>query len=113
MITFTNPFIVLVPNLHGTWKGTLQSSWINPETGNSPDPIEITIFIRQNFNGVSVEMRTEQMVSRSYIAGFKRMLILALVKYAIHTQVKPLLITFQVIPGTMEPPDLLSMKEKI
>lgn len=53
-------------------KGKLQSSWISPETGTSPAPIEITAFIRQNFTTVSVEMRTDQMVSRSYIVGFKK-----------------------------------------
>lgn len=68
-IPLLNPVIVLVPNLHGTWKGTLQSNWTDPETGEQVLPTEITAFIRQSFISISVEIHTSKMVSKSYIAG--------------------------------------------
>lgn len=70
-IPLLNPLIVLVPNLHGTWKGTLQSNWTDSETGQQVSPTEITAFIRQSFISISVEIRTAKMVSKSYIAGIK------------------------------------------
>lgn len=65
------PLIVKVPNLHGTWKGNLQSSWIDPETGNALAPIDITVYIKQSFSSISVEIHTDKMISTSYIAGFR------------------------------------------
>ncbi|ETT38511.1 hypothetical protein [Paenibacillus sp. FSL R5-808] len=70
-IPLLNPVIVLVPNLHGTWKGKLQSNWIDSETGEQVPPIEITAYIRQSFISISVEIHTSKMVSKSYIAGIK------------------------------------------
>jgi len=70
-IPLLNPVIVLVPNLHGTWKGTLQSSWIDAANGKQAPPTEITAFIRQSFISLSVEIHTSKMVSKSYIAGIK------------------------------------------
>jgi hypothetical protein len=70
-IPFINPTIVMVPNLHGTWKGILQSSWTDPESGKTIDPIVITAYIRQTFTSISVEVHTDQMVSKSYIAGIR------------------------------------------
>ncbi|NOU84244.1 hypothetical protein GC102_00365 [Paenibacillus sp. LMG 31460] len=70
-IPFLNPMIVLVPNLHGTWKGSLQSSWVDPESGNQIPSTEITAFIRQSFISISVEIHTTKMVSKSYIAGIR------------------------------------------
>ncbi|WP_217560555.1 hypothetical protein [Paenibacillus sp. GbtcB18] len=70
-IPFINPIIVLVPNLHGTWKGKLQSSWVDPISGKTIDPILITAYIRQTFTSISVEVHTDQMISKSYIAGIR------------------------------------------
>jgi hypothetical protein len=70
-IPLLNPVIVLVPILHGTWKGTLKSNWIDPETGEHVPPTEITAFIRQSFISISVEIHSLKMISKSYIAGIK------------------------------------------
>lgn len=65
------PLIVKVPKLHGTWGGILKSNWIDPSTGRELDPISVTVYIRQSFSNISVEVHTDKMVSVSYIAGFK------------------------------------------
>jgi len=62
------PFIVKVPNLHGTWTGRLESYWENSQN-NKISPIEIKAFVRQNFDSISIEMHTEKMISTSYIAN--------------------------------------------
>lgn len=64
------PLIVKVPCLHGTWTGTLQSNWIDPQNENKIPPIEIRVYIRQTFNSISVEMHTDKMISTSYVADF-------------------------------------------
>ncbi|OMD17949.1 hypothetical protein [Paenibacillus odorifer] len=70
-IPLLNPLIVMVPNLHGTWEGTLNSNWINPETGMSVEPIKIVAYLRQTFVSISVEIHTDKMISTSYLAGFR------------------------------------------
>lgn len=65
------PLIVKVPNLHGTWKGNLQSSWVDPKTGKKLEPIDIMVYIKQSFSSISVEIHTDKMISTSYIAGFR------------------------------------------
>lgn len=58
-------FIVRVPNLHGVWKGT-----IIPTDGNGRKEIECTLYIRQTFTTIHVEVHTDEMISKSYVAGF-------------------------------------------
>ncbi|GBG06196.1 hypothetical protein PAT3040_00709 [Paenibacillus agaridevorans] len=70
-IPLLNPLIVLVPNLHGTWEGTLRSNWTNPETGKAVEPKKLVVFIRQTFVTISVEIHTDEMISKSYLAGFR------------------------------------------
>jgi hypothetical protein len=52
----------LVPfqDLSGTWKGTLQTTWINPETLQRPGPIPVFLVIRQTYSTVSVRVLTEE-----------------------------------------------------
>jgi hypothetical protein len=63
-------WLVPTPYLEGTWKGTIQTTWKNPETGESPGPIPVILTIKQSFLHVSCVMRTAEMASRSYLADF-------------------------------------------
>ena len=38
------PWFVLEPIIQGTWKGSLKTTWINPETGESPEPYSSSCF---------------------------------------------------------------------
>ncbi|OME86078.1 hypothetical protein BK120_08795 [Paenibacillus sp. FSL A5-0031] len=55
-----------IPNLNGTWIGTLESDWKN-EDGNSVQPLEFYIVIKQKFININIKTFTESYVGKSYI----------------------------------------------
>ena len=56
-------WLVPFPNLNGTFKGHIISTWVNPETGERPDPIPCILTIKQSFLKISCIMRTAEMTS--------------------------------------------------
>lgn len=52
-------------DIHGTWKGTLSSAWIDPETGSSPPPKDAYLVVRQTSASVSVTLLTDESRSSS------------------------------------------------
>jgi hypothetical protein len=56
---------IAFPDLHGTWEGTLVSTWIDPTTNKPLDPIPVKFWITQNLFDVLVRMRTGESVSYS------------------------------------------------
>lgn len=63
-------WLVPFPDLNGTWHGTIQTTWKNPETGEIPGPIPVILTIKQSFIRISCVMRTAEMTSRSFLADF-------------------------------------------
>lgn len=63
-------WLVPFPDLNGTWQGTIQTTWRNPETGQTPAPIPVILTIKQSFIRMSCVMRTAEMTSRSFLADF-------------------------------------------
>lgn len=63
-------WLVPFPDLNGTWQGTIQSTWVNPETSQGIGPIPAILTIKQSFIKMSCVMRTPEMVSYSYLADF-------------------------------------------
>lgn len=63
------PWLIRIPNLNGTWRGTIVSSWTDGN-GNKLDPISTILSIRQTFIKISCTMRTGEMVSHSCCEGF-------------------------------------------
>lgn len=61
-------WIVTFPNLQGTWRGELKSSWINPETNQALAPIPVVLTIKQSFNSISCNMYTKESRSHSTVA---------------------------------------------
>ena len=55
----------MFPYLHGTWKGTLHSTWVNPATGQTVAPIPATFKIRQGLFVTSVTMTSGESGSHS------------------------------------------------
>ena len=53
------------PDMRGTWKVELHSSWINPETGESIPPITAYAVIRQTLGSFSLRLMTPE--SRSIL----------------------------------------------
>ncbi|MBF8964053.1 hypothetical protein I0P70_12425 [Pontibacter sp. FD36] len=65
-----HPWLVPFPNLNGTWKGFIQSTWEDPATGRRPAPIPVILTIDQSFINISCVMRTAEMTSRSVSSDF-------------------------------------------
>lgn len=53
-------WLVPLPNLQGTWKGYLDSTWIDPSTGLRASPKKIVLVIRQTFSTLSCVTFTEE-----------------------------------------------------
>ncbi len=67
-LSWLQGWFVGVPNLNGTWKGELVSSWIDPKTGQGIAPIEAYLCIRQTFSEVHVRLMTKESAS-SILSG--------------------------------------------
>ena len=63
-------WLVPFPDLNGTWKGEIQTTWTDPETGKKPEPIPAILTIKQSFLNISCVMRTAEMTSRSLTSAF-------------------------------------------
>ena len=55
-------------DLRGTWKGTLESFWIDPATGFPPPAKAAYLVIRQSASTISVVMLTNESKSKSSLA---------------------------------------------
>ncbi|AYF43748.1 hypothetical protein BALOs_0738 [Halobacteriovorax sp. BALOs_7] len=58
-------WLVVVPDLNGTWKGILQTNWKNPETGEIPGPIDAYLVIKQSLFKMSCVQMTRESKSWS------------------------------------------------
>jgi hypothetical protein len=56
------------PDLRGSWKVELKSSWVNPETGKVIDPIYGYAVIRQTLTSLSFRLMTKE--SRSVLIAY-------------------------------------------
>lgn len=63
-------WLVLVPDLRGTWRGEVQSTYVDPETGLQASPIAVIATVEQSLFSVSCVFITAEMTSHSYAAGF-------------------------------------------
>lgn len=55
--------------VRGTWKGTLTSFWIDPNTGRSPAPKTVYLVVRQTATLVSVTLVTDESRSTSTLGA--------------------------------------------
>lgn len=63
-------WLVPFPDLNGTWRGHIQTTWIDSKTNERPSPIPAIVTIKQSFFNISCVMRTAEMTSRSIISDF-------------------------------------------
>lgn len=64
-------WLVPFPDLQGTWKGTIQSTWKDP-SGQEIPPIQVILVVRQTFSTVSCTMFTAESESFSTAAQIGR-----------------------------------------
>jgi len=67
-LPFLQGWLVPFPDLDGTWHGTLQSTWQNPDTGDIPPPISVVLVIKQSFEMISCVLYTKESSSYSTAA---------------------------------------------
>lgn len=67
---FFSKWLVLIPDMNGVWKGTIQSAWIDPNTQQKIAPISAELTIKQSLFSISCVMKTNEMRSYSINAGF-------------------------------------------
>jgi hypothetical protein len=53
------------PDISGTWKGTLISTWVDPTTGSPKPPIPAEIVVRQGLFITSISLKTGESTSHS------------------------------------------------
>lgn len=61
-------WLVSFPDLQGTWKGTLKSTWVDPATKKKISPKSVTLVIKQTFSSVNCVMFTDESDSFSNTA---------------------------------------------
>lgn len=61
-------WLVPFPDLHGTWAGTIQSTWTETATEPPMPPIPILLVIRQSFSAVNCAMYSKESTSSSIAA---------------------------------------------
>jgi hypothetical protein len=62
------PGVGIPRSLRGTWKGTLTSFWIDPETGSSPPSKTVYLVVQQTASLVTVKLMTDESKSASALA---------------------------------------------
>lgn len=58
------------PDLQGTWKGEIISTWIDPGTNEAPAPIEAYLVARQTWSTLSLRLYTKESQSKLLTGGF-------------------------------------------
>ncbi len=66
---FLQGWLVPFPDLQGTWQGTLQTTWKDPNTGETPPPIPMILVIKQSFESISCVLHTKESASYSNAAS--------------------------------------------
>ena len=61
-----------LPDLRGTWRGTLKTHWIDPESGQSPPPKTCYLVINQSASTIQSTFLTDESRSSSSIASASR-----------------------------------------
>lgn len=62
---FLHPWFVDRPYLKGTWKGVLESNYVDTATQQRAVPIEVYLVIRQTFSAIHLRLLTNESASES------------------------------------------------
>ncbi|MBB6024916.1 hypothetical protein HNR77_006062 [Paenibacillus sp. JGP012] len=61
-----HPWLCTVPYIGGKWEGTIQSDYIDQESGKRVEPIRTSMEIRHEFDRIKVTLETDKSFSSSY-----------------------------------------------
>lgn len=59
-----NGWFVKRPVLAGQWQATISTTWVDPESGEKPDPIVATVKITQTYSSIHMHLETEESLGR-------------------------------------------------
>jgi hypothetical protein len=62
---FLHPWFVDRPYLKGTWKGMLESNYVDPVTQQRAPPIEAFLVVRQSYSAIHLRLITKESASES------------------------------------------------
>ena len=65
-------WLVITPDLQGTWKGTLKSTWTDPDVEQKIAPKDVTLVIKQTLLTISCVMYTDESKSFSNAAQINK-----------------------------------------
>src|SRR5258706_16475794 len=63
------PLLVGRPVVRGTWRGTLRSTWMDPESGAQAKPIPLFLVLRQSYSKLDARLITEDSSSISLVSS--------------------------------------------
>jgi hypothetical protein len=63
-------WFVRIPAIDGRWSGSLQSTWLDPATGQGIPDVPVEVEIKQTFDSVTCKVRSGEMTSQSTCAEF-------------------------------------------
>jgi len=64
-----HPWFVAQPNIRGTWKSEIHSTWINPETDQPLPGIEAYVVVRQSYSCITIRVFTRESESLTLAAS--------------------------------------------
>lgn len=64
-------WLVIAPNIQGTWKGEVETTWKDPSLNKSVSPVYAYLVIRQDLNKVHIAMFSLESSSQSLVAAIK------------------------------------------
>ena len=67
-----HPWFVSIPDINGTWKGTLNSSWTKDGSGSSAPSIPAYLCVRQTFSAVRMRLMTKESASELLIGNVSK-----------------------------------------
>ena len=67
-LPFLQGWLIKLPDLQGTWRGELQSDWVDPATGEGVPAKPVVLVIRQTYTSISCTLLTEESSSHSIAA---------------------------------------------
>lgn len=59
-LSFFHPWFVSSPDISGTWRGKIVSSWIDDKTGELIEPIDAFLVIYQTFSSINIQLITKE-----------------------------------------------------
>jgi SMODS-associating 2TM, beta-strand rich effector domain len=72
-LPFLRGWLVKRPNLRGTWRAELRSSWIDPSSGQTVNAIDAFLVVRETYSTINTRLLTRESSSEQIGAEFSKL----------------------------------------